>query len=242
MSKGLENMLERAAASLGKAAQSKLSQGGAARNAASGGRGKGKKGLFVRMAELYARMEEAYNASAGAASLTCKDCPTNCCSSFFKHHTYVEWAYLWRGLSELAPERRKEFVRRGALYLEEARRAIALGAMPTAMCPLNEAGLCALYPYRLMICRMHGTRNVFVLPEGTRQVFPGCARFTAMHGPVDDQAPPEEQNGPAPLDRTPFYNELAALEGEFRQRSTRPLPRVAMTLAEMLVAGPPRLK
>ncbi|MDL2266609.1 hypothetical protein LJC46_01290 [Desulfovibrio sp. OttesenSCG-928-G15] len=211
-------------------------------------------GLFVRMADLYARMEKAYDASAKAAGLTCEGCPTNCCTSYFRHHTYIEWAYLWRGLSALPDKECKRLVARAEQYLQEAGQTLALGGVPTAMCPLNERGLCVLYPYRLMICRMHGTRNVFSLPDGTQQTFSGCARFTAMHGQAsgfdgssasfraDACGSGSPASGPVALDRTPFYSELAALEREFRLRCARQLPRVDMTLAEMMVAGPPRFQ
>ena len=195
---------------------------------------KNKPGLYARLADLYARMQEAYANCASEAGLTCKGCETNCCTSYFQHHTHVEWAYLWRGLSELPEKRRNLFRQRAEQYVEQARQSIAANALPTAMCPLNEDGLCALYAYRLMICRMHGTRNAFTLPNGTRQVFPGCARFTALPCARDENCPT--------LDRTPFYSELASLELELQKKAGRPLPRVHLTLAEMIVLGPPALR
>lgn len=191
-------------------------------------------GLFGRLALLYERMQEAYRISAATAGLHCGNCPTNCCTSYFRHHTYVEWAYLWRGLSALRADALAHFRRRAEQYLEQAGQSLALGAPPRAMCPLNEDGLCALYLYRLMICRMHGTRNVFSRPDGEIRVFPGCARFTTLPCPAD----------PAwtPLDRTPFYQELAELEMEFRKRAGLSLPRVDLTLAEMIVLGPPKIR
>lgn len=194
-------------------------------------------GLFARLADLYERMQQAYADCAGEAGLTCDGCETNCCTSFFQHHTHIEWAYLWRGLHALDAGRRNLFVERAGRYVEEARRSMAVGTPPSAMCPLNEDGRCALYAWRLMICRMHGTRNMMVLPNGEKRLFTGCVRFTALpcSSPENDAACPT-------LDRTPFYRELAALETEFLQRARRPMPRVDLTLAEMIVAGPPRLQ
>lgn len=192
------------------------------------------KGLFARMADLYEGMQAAYQRSAEAAGLCCKDCPSNCCSSYFRHHTYVEWAYLWRGLHELAPERLNALVRRAEDYLDQARQSLARNALPSAMCPLNEEGLCILYPHRLMICRMHGTRNLFTRPDGQSQIFPGCVRFNELPLASSPDCPA--------LDRTPFYRELAALEMEFHKRAARPLPRVDLTLAEMMVLGPPKIR
>lgn len=207
--------------------------------------GKKAPGLYQRLAQLYRRMEEAYNARAQEAGLSCEGCPTNCCTSFFQHHTYVEWSYLWRGLHELPEQRRRVIVRRAKNYMREARQALAVNSLPTAMCPLNENNLCVLYPYRLMICRMHGTRNAFTRPDGLRQIFPGCVRFAALpcSAGLSSSGPADSSDAVCPtLDRTPFYTELAALELEFHKRAAAPLPRVNLTLAEMIVMGPPKLR
>jgi hypothetical protein len=217
-------------------------QGGAnavpAKTSVRRGPAKGKKtpGLYDRLAKLYADMESAYNASAQAAGLSCAGCEDNCCTSFFQHHTYVEWAYLQRGLQSLPDARRKAFVKRAEAYVEAARQSLARNTLPTAMCPVNEDGLCALYPYRLMICRLHGTRNVFTLPDGAIQTFPGCYRFAAL-----PCAQGESADCPT-VDRTPLYQELAALELEFQKKAGKALPRVNITIAEMIVLGPPRIR
>ncbi len=190
--------------------------------------------VFARLADLYARMEAAYNDTARQAGLSCAGCAHNCCTSFFQHHTHIEWAYLWRGLNELPAAQRDAALERARAYVNEANAALASGVMPTAMCPLNKDGLCILYPHRLMICRMHGTRNVFTMPGGGVQAFSGCYRFVELHGDAKDDAPS--------LDRTPFYRELAALEMEFCRRASGPLPKVDMTLAEMIVLGPPKFR
>lgn len=194
----------------------------------------GEPGLFTRMERLYNAMEQAYDACAAKAGLSCAGCETNCCTSFFKHHTYVEWAYLWRGLHALEAARRDHIIERAGQYLADARASIAKNLRPSAMCPLNEEGRCILYSHRLMICRMHGTRNVFTLPDGTQQAFPGCVRFTALPCATGANACPS-------LDRTAYYKELAELEMQFLKKAGRPLPRVDITIAEMIVSGPPKL-
>ncbi len=136
--------------------------------------------VLDRLADLYARMESAYDACAREAGLSCAGCSTNCCTSFFRHHTHVEWLYLWRGLRALPQARRAACMARAAAYVRAAREKLAAGALPDAMCPLNEDGLCVLYAHRLMICRMHGTRTLFVLPDGRERLFPGCARFNTL--------------------------------------------------------------
>ena len=187
-------------------------------------------GVFRRLAALYARMQAEYDRAAAAApGFTCAGCPQNCCVSFFQHHTYVEWAYLWQGMQELPAEQREAFLDRARDYLDAARAALARGETPAAMCPLNEEGRCGMYAHRLMICRLHGVPHVLAAPGRPRREYPGCWRH--------DAAAP----GPAPLllDRTPLYRDLAALERDFLGARAGRLPRVDLTLAEMLVQGPP---
>jgi hypothetical protein len=44
------------------------------------------------------------------------------------------------------------------------------------------------------------------------------------------------------LDRTPLYAELAALERRYLGDRRKALPKMDMTLAEMLLEGPPALE
>ena len=62
--------------------------------------------LFSKLADLYHRMHTAYGESASEAGLSCTDCTTNCCTSYFQHHTYIEWLYVWKGMRTLPPEKR----------------------------------------------------------------------------------------------------------------------------------------
>jgi hypothetical protein len=98
------------------------------------------------------------------------------------------------------------------------------------MCPLNDKGLCQLYEYRLMICRMHGVPNSFVRPDGKRVSFPGCFRCQELYSHLKEVPI---------LDRTDFYRDLASLEMAFVGPSIKTLPKMNLTLAEMLVQGPP---
>ena len=196
------------------------------------------KDLATRLATLYQRMEQAYDACAKEAGLSCSGCATNCCTSYFQHHTYSEWLYLWQGVRTLPPQKRLAVLERARAVVAATHKAQTMGLPPQEMCPLNENGLCILYRYRLMICRMHGTRNEVHNPDGTRRLFPGCQRFTQMYPP---NAAAEGQGCVIPtLNRTPFYQELAAIELALRQNVRQPLPRVNLTLAEMLANGAPR--
>jgi hypothetical protein len=182
---------------------------------------------LTKLARLYADMDAAYQAAAQAVGLSCQGCTENCCTSFFQHHTHVEWLSLRQGMAELPEGRRSAYLDRARAYLEEAQACLARGETPRLMCPLNDDGLCGLHSHRLMICRLHGVPNVLIAPGGIRE-FPGCGpcqRLTASRpdAPV--------------MDRTPLLRRLAALEMDlWGSRRDRP-PKVDLTLAAMLVHG-----
>ncbi len=188
--------------------------------------------LFEKLSRLYSEMEEAYNRTAGKIGLSCRGCPDNCCTSYFQHHTYIEWAYLWKGIRSCSDEKQREFLDRSAEYVRESQVLLAQGHRPRIMCPLNDNGLCRLYEYRLMICRMHGVPNSFVRPDGKKMSFPGCFRCQELCCHVEEVPV---------LDRTGFYRYLASLEMAFVGSGIKALPRVNLTLAEMLVQEPPEI-
>lgn len=183
--------------------------------------------LFRRLEAVYKRMQKAYDATVGDTGFTCADCENNCCTSYFQHHTYIEWLYLLKGLDALPADKREQYMERARGYVHEASMALPRGERPAIMCPLNDEGLCGLYKHRLMICRLHGVPN-FLTGRNGRQDFPGCFRF-----PKDADV--------APLDRNGLYRDLAKIEMDLLGARIRSLPRVNLTLAEMMVQGPPRL-
>ncbi|GFK93254.1 hypothetical protein NNJEOMEG_01085 [Fundidesulfovibrio magnetotacticus] len=187
-----------------------------------------KRTLSRRLAALYGKMAQAY-AQAAPQGFTCRDCASNCCVSYFQHHTHIEWHYLWEGLDALPAERREAYVERARDYVAKARQALDEGRTPDAMCPLNDEGGCGLYEHRMMICRLYGVPNVVLGRDGLRQ-FPGCPRCMDLADPAK----------PPVVDRTPLYRELAQLEMEFLGSRRNQTPKVDMTLAEMILAGPPR--
>ncbi len=188
--------------------------------------------LFSKLSLLYARMEDAYSQVAGKIGFSCNGCPDNCCNSYFQHHTYIEWAYLWDGIGCCSVEKQEDFLNRAREYVRESRNCLARGLRPTIMCPLNDNGRCGLYEHRLMICRMHGVPNSFVRPDGKKMSFPGCFRCQEFCSCLTEVPV---------LDRTSFYRDLASLEMAFVDPKGKSLPKVNLTLAEMLVQGPPEL-
>jgi len=186
------------------------------------------KAAFRKLAAIYDRMVDRYNEVAGPIGMKCDGCTDNCCLSFFQHHTYVEWAYMWDRLEQVKAQ--------AQTYVDQAQMALARGERPHIMCPLNideDQGICGLYKHRLMICRMHGVPNQLRKPTGQEIRFPGCYRCQELTGGMDD---------PPSVDRTPLYMDLVKLEMQFVGKNLRMLPKVDHTIAEMIVLGPPKLR
>ena len=192
--------------------------------------------IFDKLRKLYGEMQDQYRQVAASLEFTCQDCSQNCCVSYFQHHTYIEWAYLWQGLQELPPDKLSEYRFRAEANVAQCEAALELGVRPRVMCPVNDEGLCSIYTHRLMICRMHGTAHILKRPGQLQTHFPGCHRFEGLLGgrtPSLDDA--------TLLDRTPLYLRLAQLEKDYLGSRIKTLPRVSMTLSEMIMAGPPEL-
>ena len=188
--------------------------------------------LSARIADLYRRMERAYDIVAQQLDFTCDGCPDNCCDSYFQHHTYLEWAYLWEGLSAMPEARRKLLLDRAADYAAKCEEALAKGERPAVMCPLNEEGRCTLYDHRLMICRMHGVPSSLTFPNGQGKTFPGCARCQDLT---------RGKAAVPTVERTPLLRELAMLEQELLGKEAGVMPKVKKTIADMIILGPPTL-
>jgi hypothetical protein len=74
-----------------------------------------------------------------------------------------------------------------------------------------------------MICRLHGIPHAFIHPIQGKVFGPGCHEFDRLCGKA----------GGRPLDRTPFYREMARLEQRFRKMSGV-TEKFKQTVAEML--------
>lgn len=186
----------------------------------------------AKIADLYSRMEKAYDIVARQLDFTCQGCPDNCCDSYFLHHTYVEWSYLWEGLMALEPACRQAIENRAADYAAACEAALARDERPQLMCPLNEEGRCSLYLHRLMICRMHGVPSSLTFPNGQTKKFPGC--FRCQEIVAGRPAVPS-------VERASLFRELVALEQELLGNRQGELPKIKKTIADMILLGPPRL-
>ncbi len=189
--------------------------------------------LSGQIAKLYSDMESAYDELAQSINFSCTGCPDNCCDSYFQHHTYAEWAYLWEGLQALSEEDRQFFIKQAEAYVAGSEQALAKDKRPAIMCPINKDGLCALYAHRMMICRLHGVPSSMRKPDGQKMEFPGCFRCQELL---------EGQEDINHLDRTKMYQQLLEIETKLLGVKRHILPKVNMTLAEMIVNGPPTLE
>jgi Fe-S-cluster containining protein len=192
--------------------------------------------LTVQLTELYAEMENRYAEVAAELQFSCTGCPDNCCDSYFQHHTYIEWAYLWTGLKNLPGAELDESMARAASYIKQSEFMLSRGKLPDIMCPLNRQGLCALYSHRLMICRLHGVPATLSRPDGKVLRFPGCFRCQDLL----EQKQGAGNNLPM-LERVDLYQRLAELEMRLLGGRRQAVPKVKLTIAQMLIQGPPQL-
>jgi hypothetical protein len=173
-----------------------------------------------RLADLYAAMDQVYRKTAEHYGFLCHGCTDNCCFTHFHHHTFIEYMFIRQGYLDLSPMIQDEIMRRakrdaGRIPYGDAERG----------CPVNFDGRCILYPYRPMICRLHGIPHE-LHPPGRPAIFgSGCEFFELFR---------REQNM-IRLDRTPFYTEMAKLENEFKKGSGIDR-KIKMTVAEMALA------
>lgn len=197
--------------------------------------------LAARMGQVYEEMERGYEQVAAQLEFSCNGCPDNCCDSYFQHHTFIEWAYLWLGFCQLPESQQGEILQRSRLSIAGCEQALARNERPQIMCPLNEKGRCLLYAHRLMVCRTHGVPATMQRPDGQRLTFPGCFRCQEL---VERTFPLESgaQSQVPRTERTLLLRRLAMLENELMDGNRRLYPRIQLTIAQMLVKGPPMVE
>lgn len=193
--------------------------------------------LSEELAAIYQDMQTSYEEIAQQIPLTCEGCPDNCCDSYFQHHTYSEWAYLWEGLRLLDEDTRNTLIAKAKEYVRKSSDILAEHDRPQIMCPLlADDGLCSLYEHRLLVCRMHGVPATMTRPDGQSMRFPGCFRCQEI---VSENY--SRENDAAAMDRTSLFRRLVIVEGKLMGEKRHLYPRVKKTIADMIVEGPPAL-
>lgn len=161
--------------------------------------------LMSSMKSLYASMDDSYAEAAGRYGFDCRGCEDNCCTQRFFHYTLAEHFYLHEGLRRADAALSAAILGRAREVTDKYRIEIQTGEILPLMCPVNFEGLCRLYEWRPMICRLHGLPHKFGAPDGSLRQSGGCLRFDALH-----------KDAPVRLDRTPFYLRLAEIEKTLR--------------------------
>lgn len=192
--------------------------------------------LAEKIETLYGRMEQDYDQVARQLDFSCEECPDNCCDSYFLHHTYAEWAYLWRGIRQLEEGKQRKLVEWAKDYLRKCSKAQEADERPQVMCPLNEDGLCILYAHRLLVCRTHGVPATMRRPDGKVLNFPGCFRCQEIVNELKESGAEV-----AHVERTPLLMQLVQVENELLENKRHLYPKVKKSIAEMIVEGPPMI-
>jgi hypothetical protein len=182
--------------------------------------------LFERISKLYFAMDSAYTEAAHYYAFHCSGCDRNCCEERFYHYTSAEHIFLAYGLACLGQEARTGIFSRADEVMRQYRLHDASYQAGRTICPLNLEGLCVLYGYRPMICRLQGIAHCIKNPGQPLRSGPGCHVFNEKILP--------ENLSDFGFDHTPFYAEMAAIEIEIRNRSNFK-GRYKKTVAEMLV-------
>ena len=181
--------------------------------------------FFRRLKELFAAMDEGYIRAVKHYQFQCDGCTDNCCLTHFHHHTNLEYHYLARGYMSLSPSQKDEILDKAREVCRETDAADEKGWPVRLMCPLNKDGLCTLYPYRPMICRLHGIPHELQKPGHEVIHVPGCHTF-------EDRCAHKSY---CRFDRTPLYMQMAGLEKEFKQ-ALGVDGKIKITVAEMIVS------
>lgn len=176
-----------------------------------------------RLQRLFAAMDRRYADAAGYYGFRCEGCEDNCCRTRFYHHTYLEFLYIDSGLKKLDCRRQSEILSRASEVCRKTATSNEKAEPVRLMCPLNYDGLCVIYEYRPMICRLHGIPHELQKPGQNLIQGPGCGMFD--HRCSDKNY--------YKFDRTPFYFEMARLENELKQAIGLD-GRIKMTIAEMI--------
>jgi hypothetical protein len=176
-----------------------------------------------RLRRVFAAMDRVFDRAAAFYGFSCDGCKDNCCRSIFFHHTYLEYGYLRHGFAMLSPQTQAGVRNRAERACGGQSQADSPGGVLGEMCPLNCNGLCVLYAYRPMICRLHGLPHELKKPRQTVSFGPGCPTFDRKCG----------NKTYFPFDRTSFYLEVAQIEQEFRLHLGTN-QKIRMTVAEMI--------
>ena len=129
---------------------------------------------FDRLQAIFADMDRKYGKAADHYGFQCRGCEDNCCRTRFYHHTYLEYLLILRGFNALESSIRHSLHAKAESVCRQTKAADDKGLPVHLMCPLNKDGMCTLYRYRPMICRLHGIPHELHRPGKPTMHGPGC--------------------------------------------------------------------
>lgn len=180
--------------------------------------------LLDRLEKIYAYMDEKYNQATEHYGFKCTGCMDNCCLTRFYHHTLLEYLYIRKGFSKLNTNIKPNLKKKALDVLRLTGEADKNKKTAHVMCPFNLDGLCLIYHFRPMICRLHGIPHELNRPGRGITYSPGCDEFAKLCGSKEYFK----------FDRTPFYIKMAGLEKELKETAGIH-QKTKMTIAEMII-------
>ncbi|HDL07201.1 MAG TPA: hypothetical protein ENG35_00480 [Desulfobacteraceae bacterium] len=180
-------------------------------------------GFLSRLSDIYAFMDRKYKEAADYYGFNCMGCDDTCCRTLFYHHTVVEYLYLIEGYRNIDPAKQSEVSGRASRVCMKIEEIDGEKITLRLLCPFNFDGLCVIYKYRPMICRLHGIPHELQKPGQAVFYGSGCKVFTDQNKKKDYFK----------FNRTPFYIEMAQLENELKQYAGITC-KFKMTIAEMV--------
>jgi len=162
--------------------------------------------LIPRLKELYRDIDASYVAAASSVAFTCAECDgMKCCTVDVTLHTFAEMLYLRRGFDTLDTSGQLAVLGRCRSIIK-AKEDDPFGEVyRNSVCALNFDGLCSLYQFRPMICRLAGIPHFIVRPDTTVIESGGCLRY-------ESEILPTLPN--VKIDRSGFYRSMAEIELE----------------------------
>jgi len=179
--------------------------------------------FIERLKRIFESMDQKYQEAAEYYGFNCKGCEDSCCLTRFYHHTLLEYLYIYEGFKTLDQKQQNKVKRDAAEVCRQTDLADNNGHSVRLMCPLNWDGLCLIYAYRPMICRLFGIPHELQQPGMEVKNHPGCEAFS------------EQCMGKRyfTFDRTPFFIEMANLELALK-RTVGIRQKIKLTVAQMI--------
>jgi len=168
-------------------------------------------------------MDQKYQEAADHYGFNCTGCENNCCLTRFYHYTLLEYLYIYEGFKTLDKKQQNKLTRDAAEICRKTGLADETGQPVRLMCPLNGGGLCILYAFRPMICRLFGIPHELQQPGMEVMFHSGCEAFSERC----------MGKGYFTFDRTPFFIEMANLELALKQ-TVGIRQKIKLTVAQMI--------